>query len=217
MIIIKNISKTFGNKKVLDSINLTIPQGSIVGLAGSSGSGKSTLLRSIQRFEPVDCGSIEYHQKTGFMFQDFQLFKHMTILENITYAPKILNSDEKIQEKAENLLKKLKIIDQKNLFPEQLSGGQKQRVALARTIINEPEIILFDEPTSGLDVATIDDIVDLLISIKTSNTTFIIASHDLNFLNKICDRIIVLKQGLIQLDLETNKTLNTIELIKKFY
>lgn len=217
MITIKNLSKKFQNKLVLNSINLTIPQGLIIGLAGSSGSGKSTLLRSIQKFESFDSGSIEYKETTGFMFQDFQLFQHMTVLENILYAPTLLNPLKNFKKEAETILSKLKIINQKNSYPKELSGGQKQRAALARTIIMQPQIILFDEPTSGLDVATIDDIVDLLKSIKKDTRTIIIASHDLDFLNKICNRIIVLKNGSIALDIEPEKTSNSIELIKKLY
>jgi polar amino acid transport system ATP-binding protein len=217
MIILKNVTKKFNGKTVLDTISTIIEQGSIVGLAGSSGSGKSTLLRSIQKFTPIDSGSITYNQRTGFIFQDFQLFEHMTVLENILYAPTITLQNKNFLNEINPILTKLKLNDQKNMLPHKLSGGQKQRTALARTIIMNPEILLCDEPTSGLDVATIDDIIDLLKSIKTKDMTIIIASHDLDFLTRISNRILVLKQGSIQLDIQPNQTKKPIELIKKYY
>ena len=218
MLIIKNLSKKFNGHQVLKDINIEIKNNEIIGLAGASGSGKSTLLRCIQKLEIPDFGAIKINEKSGFMFQDFQLFPHMTVLENITYSPKILKNNPDYLKDTMNILEKLNISDKLNNYPSQLSGGQKQRVALARALINKPKILLCDEPTSGLDVATIDDIVDLLKNISIEmNMTTIIASHDLDFLSKIADKILILKRGVIIKNINTKTTENLVNLLKTFY
>jgi len=216
MLKIKGLSKTFCGIKVLDRINLDIEKASIVGLAGSSGSGKSTLLRLIQRLEIPDSGSMECDVRTGFMFQDFQLFPHMTILKNITYAPKI-HKNKDHSAKASNLLKTLGIASKSHSYPSQLSGGQKQRAALARSLLMEPDILLCDEPTSGLDVATILDVVALLKSVRNMGVTMLIASHDLDFLTKISDRIVLLKKGEVIVDVALESIKDPIDYLKAFY
>jgi polar amino acid transport system ATP-binding protein len=194
MLKINDVSKKFGNTLVLNNVTFEITNGSIVGLAGPSGGGKSTLLRLIQRLEKPDSGSIECHARTGFMFQDFQLFPHMSVLKNISYAPKFHKKANYV-EKATMMLKNLGILSKAQDYPQHLSGGQKQRVALARSLMMEPELLLCDEPTSGLDAATTSDVMSLLKSVKTMGVTMLIASHDLNFLTKISDHVISLNNG----------------------
>ncbi|CDZ77980.1 Glutamine transport ATP-binding protein GlnQ [Legionella massiliensis] len=195
MLTVEQACKTFGPVQVLKQLNLSVEANTIVGLAGPSGSGKSTLLRCIQGLESLESGAIHFSGKSGFMFQDFQLFPHMTVLQNLIYAPRLHNKTANHEEKAKQLLESLGIADKAQAYPHQLSGGQKQRVALARSLMMNPSLLLCDEPTSGLDLATIDDVISLLNGIKVMGVTMIIASHDLDFLSKVADRLIVLKGG----------------------
>jgi polar amino acid transport system ATP-binding protein len=217
MLIINNVSKSFGDHKILQNINLTVNTGSIMGLAGPSGSGKSTLLRSIQKLETIDQGEIQYDHKVGFMFQDFQLFPHMNIFENLAYAPKTVHKSTTYHAEIDELLNKLGLIDKKYFYPQKLSGGQKQRAALARSLMMKPDLLLCDEPTSGLDVATIDDVVELLKSVCNKEMTMVIASHDLDFLSKIADHIVVLKEGSIIANIETLKNEDIVAKLKELY
>jgi polar amino acid transport system ATP-binding protein len=218
MLQVNNASKQIAKTQVLNQINLTIQANSIVGLAGPSGSGKSTLLRCIQQLETLDSGSIECVGQCGFMFQDFQLFPHMTVLDNLMYAPKLLNKGINHELRAAQLLKQLSITDKSNAFPQQLSGGQKQRVALARSLMMNPDLLLCDEPTSGLDMGSINEVVTLLHSIKTMmQVTIIIASHDLTFLTQIAERILVIQQGSLVEDFKTNQIINPISHIQSYY
>lgn len=214
---ISNVCKSFGNIKVLDNINLIVKKSDIVGLAGSSGSGKSTLLRCIQKLETTDAGLVELHGETGFIFQDFQLFPHMTVLQNLIYAPALRNKNKDNTAMALSMLKSLGIADKANKYPHKLSGGQKQRVALARSLMMHPEIVLCDEPTSGLDVATTTDVISLLESIRNMGVTMIIASHDLDFLTQIADRIVILKDGKIITDIAPKTIEDSINYLKKYY
>ncbi len=245
---VSNISKKFGTNKVLDNIDFVVNNLEIVGLAGGSGSGKSTLLRCIQKLETVDCGTIECNNKIGFVFQDFQLFPHMTVLENLLYAPSLVNKgtinsflskyipriDEvnikngiykkkHIETKethynyAKKLLKNLGITDKASCYPSQLSGGQTQRTALARSLMMHPGLLLCDEPTSGLDIATSSDVADLLRSVRNLGITIIIASHDLDFLVRIANRIIVLKSGSIAANIEPQTIGDPVSYLKGCY
>ena len=225
MLNIDSVYKIFHGHNVLDNINLSFERNDIIGLAGPSGGGKSTLLRCIQRLERIDSGKItldgcSIHDikniKTGFMFQDFQLFPHMTVIENITYAPK-LHKDVNAESKAIAMLKDLGLEHKINNFPHQLSGGQKQRVAMARSLLLYPNWLLCDEPTSGLDVATISDVVSLLKSVRDKGVSMIIASHDLDFLTQIADRVVVLKEGSIVADVRINEINTPIEYLKSYY
>lgn len=219
---INHVSKCFGDVLVLDDISFVVEKSKIVGLASPSGGGKSTLLRCIQKLEAIDSGSIECNGETGFMFQDFQLFAHMSVLQNVLYAP---NLHDKIKGNLANnnkrvaleMLDNLGILDKAQECPNKLSGGQKQRVALARSLMMHPEILLCDEPTSGLDVATILDIVSLLKSVRDMGVTMVIASHDLDFLTKIADRVIVLRSGKIVADIEPVAVDDPIFYLKKYY
>lgn len=216
MLEIKNACKYIGDQLILDHVNLTVTNNQVVGLAGASGQGKSTFLRCIQQLESLDSGSITYPGQSAFMFQDFQLFPHKTVLHNLTYAP-ALHKKANHQELAQQLLQKLGIADKQNVYPEQLSGGQKQRVALARSLMMEPELLLCDEPTSGLDLAAIGEVLDLIKSIKETDIIMIIASHDLQFLSGISDRLLVLKKGRFNLDINPNEARLPITTLKEFY
>jgi polar amino acid transport system ATP-binding protein len=217
MLKITNLFKKYENHIVIRDINLNIKKNSITGLAGPSGGGKSTLLRILQKLEVQDCGKIISDFSSGFMFQDFQLFPHMNVLENLTYAPSLVDKKTNHETKAMKLLSNLGIKEKALFYPRCLSGGQKQRVALARSLMMSPKLLLCDEPTSGLDVATIDDVVSLLLSVRDLGVTIVIASHDLDFLCKIADRIIILKDGDIVKDLDPKLPENNIQNLKQYY
>lgn len=227
MLHIANASKNFGPTAVLNNINLTLTKHQILGLAGPSGSGKSTLLRCIQQLEYLSSGSIEVQGQSGFMFQDFQLFPHMTVLNNLTYAPqlrakkqKLVKSEltshlEKVQDQALLMLETLGIRNKASCFPQQLSGGQKQRVALARSLMMSPSLLLCDEPTSGLDTVITEEISTLLKSVQAMGVTMVIASHDLAFLTQVADRLVVLKGGNLIADTQPKELANPIEYLKQ--
>lgn len=217
MIRVQGVCKSFGENRILDCVTFSVPAKSVVGLAGPSGSGKSTLLKCIQGLEHLDAGSIACGGKTGFMFQDFQLFPHMTILRNLTYAPALHHKHDNLHETAMNLLGNLGIADKANLFPYQLSGGQKQRAALARSLMMGPQILLCDEPTSGLDVALTLEVATLLQSVQNRGVTMLIASHDLAFLSQIADRILIVKGGTIAIDLDPKTVIDPIAHLISYY
>jgi polar amino acid transport system ATP-binding protein len=217
MLKIKNVCKKYGEQTILSNINLDIDINTIVGLAGPSGSGKSTLLRCIQKLETVSSGELVCTETTGFMFQDFQLFPHMTVRENLEYAPKLHGMSD-IQERSSEILQQLNILHKQDFYPCDLSGGQKQRVALARLLMMKPTLLLCDEPTSGLDIATIIDVVGLLKKVQQErHITMIIASHDLQFLNQLADRIILLKHGVISLDINMQATPDGLKILEQGY
>lgn len=199
---LSNACKQFGNTVVLNQVNLSIQANTIVGLAGASGSGKSTLLRCMQQLETLDSGSIDFHGESGFMFQDFQLFPHMTVLNNLLYAPMLHKKTANNTEKAFELLNTLGLTDKAHVYPKSLSGGQKQRVALARSLMMHPDLLLCDEPTSGLDRSTIDDVIALLNTVNDMGVTMVIASHDLEFLINIASRVVVIKDGGVVTDIQ---------------
>ena len=198
MLKIHNLVKRFLNITALAYLSIHVERNSIVGLAGSSGSGKSTLLRCIQGLEKFDGGQIELKGKSGFMFQDFQLFPHMTVLENVNFALNFKQKNREYNKKNSlDLLHQLSLVGYSSKYPHQLSGGQKQRVALARTIITNPDIILCDEPTSGLDIGTMSDVICLFQKVRDMGMTILISSHDIDFLRKLTDKIFFLKNGKI--------------------
>lgn len=217
MLKINHVNKKYGHLVVLDNISLEVEQTSIIGLAGPSGGGKSTLLRCIQQLEAIDSGSIVCNGHTGFMFQDFQLFPHMTVLRNLVYAPNLTSQNKENEAAALALLTNLGIADKAHVYPQNLSGGQKQRVALARSLMMQPDVLLCDEPTSGLDVATILDVVELLQSVQALGVTMVIASHDLDFLTKIADKIVILNHGTIVADINPKTTNDPVALLKNYY
>ncbi|MDR2681637.1 MAG: ATP-binding cassette domain-containing protein [Holosporaceae bacterium] len=217
MLRVSNVCKQFNETVVLDNVSFSVEKSDILGLAGPSGGGKSTLLRCMQKLDTSDSGSIECNGRVGFMFQDFQLFPHMTVLENLIYAPTLKNKKLNHQKQARDMLKNLGIASKADTYPRHLSGGQKQRVALARSLMIKPDILLCDEPTSGLDVATTTDVVTLLESVCEMGVTMVIASHDLDFLTKISDRIILLNGGKIVVDIRPQELDDAVDYLKKYY
>jgi polar amino acid transport system ATP-binding protein len=217
MLSISNLNKSYAGLEMFNNFSLDIKELSIVGLTGPSGSGKSTLLRCIQNLEPIDAGNINFYGKVGFVFQDFQLFPHMTVLENIIYAPiKVLKqSRAEVIEDAVVLLRQLGLEEQQDKYPVALSGGQKQRVAVARSLIMKPELLLCDEPTSGLDIRAIEGFKELLKQVHSMNVTILIASHDIHFLTQIASRIVIIKRGVIVNDLIDIDFNNSIDVLKK--
>ena len=214
MLEIKKIKKTFGKIEVLKGIDYNIEQGGKVAIIGPSGCGKSTLLRCINMIEKPTSGKIifqkkditnpkinisEIRKKMGMVFQQFNLFPHLTVEENIILSPvklKIL-TEENAKKEAEKLLKKIGLLDKKNNYPDELSGGQKQRVAIARTLIMNPEIILFDEPTSALDPEMVGEVLELIKEIADEGTTMVIVSHEMNFVKSCANKVIFLDEGKI--------------------
>lgn len=204
MLELKNIAKKFGTKVIFDAFNLTINAGEVVAIAGPSGGGKTTLLRMLAGLESIDSGQVVFDEEVigldelitrnllGFVFQDFQLFPHMTVLENLTLSPvKTMGiSKSDAVTKAEKLLTDLEVIEQKNAYPFSLSGGQKQRVALARAMMIDPKIIGYDEPTSALDPALRDQVANLILENKALGITQIVVTHDMDFATKIADTIV---------------------------
>ncbi|MDR0625458.1 MAG: ATP-binding cassette domain-containing protein [Holosporales bacterium] len=220
MLKLKEVSKVFGEVVVLDHVSLSVAKSGILGLAGASGSGKSTLLRCVQGFEKPDSGEIECNGRVCFIFQDFQLFPHMNVLQNLVYAPDLKadgSARQKNEEKALALLKSLGLGDKANSFPALLSGGQKQRAALARSLMIDPDIILCDEPTSGLDVMSIADVISLLREVRSRGVTMVIASHDLGFLTEISEKVILLKNGRIVVEIDPKQHDDPSKLLTQYY
>lgn len=214
MLEIKNIKKSFNKLHVLKGISFNVLDGEVVSIIGPSGCGKSTLLRCINLLEKPSSGNIildgvditnkknltQVRQKMGMVFQQFNLFSHLTVLENITLAPiceKLMDKDTAIKE-AEKLLKSINLYDKKDNYPSELSGGQKQRVAIVRTLIMNPEIILFDEPTSALDPEMVNDVLDLIKKLVEKKITIIIVSHEMSFIKECANKIIFLDGGKIE-------------------
>lgn len=213
MLKIKSLKKNFGSKKVLKGIDLEVNKGDIVGIIGPSGCGKSTLLRTINLLEIPTSGTINFEgknldfkenltlvrRKIGMLFQQFNLFSNMTVLENIILAPvklKIMSHDEAVKE-ATSLLKKIDLYDKKDYYPYELSGGQQQRVALARALASKPAIIFADEPTGNLDAKSSNEVVDLLkIAQRKYHETVILVTHDQEIAS-IADRVITIEDGKI--------------------
>ena len=214
MLEIKNIKKSFNKLQVLKGISFNVLDGEVVSIIGPSGCGKSTLLRCINLLEKPSSGNIildgvditnkknltQVRQKMGMVFQQFNLFPHLTVLENITLAPiceKLMDKDTAIKE-AEKLLKSINLYDKKDNYPSELSGGQKQRVAIVRTLIMNPEIILFDEPTSALDPEMVNDVLDLIKKLVEKKITIIIVSHEMSFIKECANKIIFSVGGKIE-------------------
>lgn len=207
---LKNISKNFGDHLVLDDISFNVKPGEVVALIGPSGGGKSTILRSINFLEEIDQGEILFHgaslvkdninshrPKIGMVFQHFNLFPHMSVLDNMIFAPqKVLKISKKEATKtAMDLLKKVGLEDKAHQFPDSLSGGQKQRVAIARSLSMNPEVLLLDEPTSALDPEMVQDVLSVIKSFVHTGITIIMATHEMNFAKNFADKIIFLSEG----------------------
>ena len=204
MLELRNINKRFGDKQVLSHFSLTIPEKQILAIVGPSGGGKTTLLRMLAGLETIDSGEIYYNGESlaidelekrnllGFVFQDFQLFPHLSVLENLTLSPiKTMDMDkEAAEKKARALLEQLGLAGHAEAFPFSLSGGQKQRVALARAMMIDPEVIGYDEPTSALDPELRLEVEKLILQNKERGMTQIVVTHDLQFAENIADQIL---------------------------
>lgn len=208
------IRKSFGSNLVLDDISLSFPQGSATVIIGASGSGKSTLMRCINLLEELSDGQIlldgddiskyginldNVRGKIGSVFQAFNLFPHLTVLENITLAPRLVlkKSKEEANIQALALLKRFGLADKADAFPNLLSGGQQQRVAILRAIATEPKVLLLDEVTSALDPVLIAEVLSLISELKADGITMIISTHEMGFAKRIADRVIFLSEGRI--------------------
>jgi len=202
MVNIKNLKKSFNSTEILKGIDLNIPSRQIVGLAGSSGGGKTTLLRCIQNLETPDSGSIQTSGQVGFVFQHFNLFPHMTVFENILYSPHKTNPLKigKLNKQALDLLDRLGILDKKDAYPSELSGGQKQRIAIIRTLMMDPDVLLLDEPVSALDPKRVEIVSDLLKELAESGKTLLIVSHQIEFLETVANRMVVIDNGRVTED-----------------
>ena len=213
MLEVSNLKKTFGKHAVLKGINLTIEKGDRIAIIGPSGCGKSTFLRCLNRLEVPTSGKIIFEgteitnitdlsfirRKMGMVFQQFNLFPHLTVEENITLAPVKLNimEIEEAKKKVDELLESINLKDKKDNYPDELSGGQKQRVAIVRALIMNPEIILFDEPTSALDPEMVGEVLELIKKIADQGMTMIIVSHEMNFVKKWASKVLFMDNGTI--------------------
>ncbi len=214
MIEIKNISKWFGDLKVLTDINEVIQRGQTVVICGPSGSGKSTLLRCVNGLEPYQEGEIivdkislsdpktnlyKLRQKIGMVFQRFELYPHMPVLRNISLAPmKVLGkSKQEAEKRAMDLLERVGIPEKAEEYPANLSGGQQQRVAIARSLAMEPDYMMFDEPTSALDPEMINEVLEVMIALAKEGMTMIVVTHEMGFAREVADEIIFMDEGKI--------------------
>ena len=214
MISMRNVNKYYGEYHALRDINLEVPTGQVLVLLGPSGSGKSTLCRTINRLETIDSGEIHINNSllpeegkelaklradVGMVFQSFNLFSHMTILDNVTLAPmkvrKLSKADAK--KRAMELLERVGIAAQADKYPAQLSGGQQQRVAIARALAMEPKVMLFDEPTSALDPEMINEVLDVMADLARSGMTMVCVTHEMGFARKVANRVLVMAEGSI--------------------
>jgi len=208
----RNVNKWFGALHVLKDINLDVQKGEVVVVIGPSGSGKSTLIRTINRLEEIQKGRIvvdgielnrdvrnidAVRKEVGMVFQSFNLFPHMTVLENITLAPRIVRKwpREKAEKIAMELLERVDIADQAEKYPAQLSGGQQQRVAIARALAMQPKIMLFDEPTSALDPEMVGEVLDAMKELAKSGMTMLVVTHEMGFAREVADRVIFMDMG----------------------
>jgi len=214
MIKVKNLHKSFGKVDVLAGIDEHISKGEVVVVIGPSGSGKSTFLRCLNLLETPTDGEIyvddelitapkvdhnRVRQKMGMVFQQFNLFPHLTIMENITLAPvklKKMTKQEAI-EKGEELLKRVGLSEKADAYPAQLSGGQKQRVAIARALAMQPEIMLFDEPTSALDPEMVGEVLDVMKDLADSGMTMVVVTHEMGFAREVGTRVLFMDQGIV--------------------
>ena len=210
----ENLQKSFGNLDVLTGIDMEIKKGEVVVVIGPSGSGKSTFLRCLNRLEEPTGGKILFEneditapkcninihrQKMGMVFQQFNLFPHLTVLRNLTIAPmKLLGlSKEDAEKKGMELLERVGLADKANAYPNQLSGGQKQRVAIVRALAMNPEVMLFDEPTSALDPEMVGEVLDVMKDLAKEGMTMVVVTHEMGFAREVADRVVFMADGVI--------------------
>ena len=215
MITTKNLQKKFGDHEVLKGIDQTIEKGEKVVIVGPSGSGKSTFLRCLNLLEQPTGGEIWFEgnnitdkktdinklrQKMGMVFQQFNLFPHLSVKENITLAPVKLGvmKQEDADKKAEELLKRVGLPDKADSYPNQLSGGQKQRIAIARALAMKPDVMLFDEPTSALDPEMVGEVLDLMKQLADSGMTMVVVTHEMGFAKEVASRVLFIDEGIVK-------------------
>ncbi|CAK1231007.1 amino acid ABC transporter ATP-binding protein [Fructobacillus tropaeoli] len=203
MIAIKNLTKAYGDNVIFKDLSLTMADGEILVVVGPSGSGKTTFIKTLTGLEDASNGEIDLNGQTyqvgdpalaakiGLIFQDFNLFPHLTVKKNLTLAPMTVKkmSEKEANQKADELLSTLGLTDQADLYPYQLSGGQKQRVGIARALAMDPQIIAYDEPTSGLDEKTTDQVSQVMLALKKAGVTQLVVTHDLPFADKVADTV----------------------------
>ena len=211
---LRDVRKSFGNNVVLDNINLSIARGEAIVVAGPSGSGKSTMLRCINGLETIDSGEVLFDGRSvakagkgivklrsemGMVFQQFNLFPHKTVQQNITLGPIEVKglSEEAANENAVKLLERVGIPEKADQYPADLSGGQQQRVAIARALAMEPKLMLFDEPTSALDPEMIREVLDVMRDLAKSGMTMVVVTHEMGFAREVCDRVVFIDEGKI--------------------
>ncbi len=220
MIIVKDVKKKFHQQVVLDGVTTEISKGEIVAILGASGSGKSTFLRCINLLETPCSGDIsidgeevtaetihDIRAKVGMVFQNFHLFAHMTVMENLIYAPmkvKKISKDVAVQ-KAKRLLNQVGLERKASAYPRTLSGGEKQRIAIARTLMMDPEVILFDEPTSALDPEMVQEVLRVIKGLASTGITILIVTHEMNFVREVATRVLFLDHGKILEDQKTKE------------
>ena len=214
MIEVKNLKISFGDLQVIKDLSINIKKGEKIVVIGPSGSGKSTFLRCLNRLETPDSGHIYFQnvdimdpkinldlcrQKMGMVFQHFNLFPHLTVLENITLAPISLKlkTKEEAQSQALKLLERIGLQEKANVYPSTLSGGQKQRIAIVRTLAMNPDVILFDEPTSALDPEMVGEVLAVIKQLATEGMTMVVVTHEMGFAREVADRVIFMDDGYI--------------------
>ncbi|MFI3839057.1 amino acid ABC transporter ATP-binding protein [Staphylococcus hominis] len=214
MIKVQNLNKSFNKNVVLKDINLKVNKGEVVAIIGPSGSGKSTLLRCMNLLETPSNGKVifegkelthkninlnELRQKMGMVFQNFNLFPHKTVLENVILAPKLLKNVDlkKLEIEGKALLKKVGLEEKANAYPSQLSGGQKQRVAIARALAMHPDVILFDEPTSALDPEVVYEVLKVMKDLAKEGMTMVVVTHEMGFAKDVGDKVIFMADGYV--------------------
>lgn len=207
-----DLTKKFGDKVVLTKLNVDVKQGEVISIIGPSGSGKSTFLRCLNGLETITEGHVyidefdvagnelnidKLRERIGMVFQSFNLFPHLKVIENITLAPVTLKKMKREEAKkvARELLKKVGLLDKENEYPSSLSGGQKQRVAIARALAMSPEIMLFDEPTSALDPEMVGEVLQVMKDLAKDGMTMVVVTHEMGFAKEVCDRVIFMADG----------------------
>lgn len=215
---IEDLKKKYKDKEVLKGINFSVKKGEVISIIGPSGGGKSTLLRCINLLETPTSGNIyfkdekisateKYRQQVGMVFQNFNLFNNLTVIENCILAPKkLLNlSDKEARDQAKKYLEKVGMLDFINARPKSLSGGQKQRVAIARALCMKPEILLFDEPTSALDPEMVSEVLKIIVSLAKEGMTMLVVTHEMSFSKNVSDRILFMQNGVIAADIKPSE------------
>ncbi|WP_313120922.1 amino acid ABC transporter ATP-binding protein [Proteiniclasticum ruminis] len=224
MIKLKNVHKSFGDLEVLKGINLVVEEGEVVCIIGPSGSGKSTMLRCMNQLETITSGKVfigfnlishmeegedllklsekeasKLRTNLGMVFQRFNLFPHLTVLQNLTIAPKLVKGaqEKDLVEKAENLLRSVGLYEKKDEYPNKLSGGQQQRVAIARALAMDPAIMLFDEPTSALDPELVGEVLEVMKKLAEGGMTMVVVTHEMGFAREVASRVIFMDEGQI--------------------